>query len=282
METAFGFTRSTSFSSRARSRGRPHSTVCSVTSAPARVMISRMRVPKTPATTTSTRSPGSITEIAEASSAVRPEPGIAMTSPRLVWKMSRRARVTGSRILASKFRSYWMVAGWLIACTTGNGSSVGPGIIRMGWDWIVPQRMLASIETPLREAERRLRPGLGQAALLPPDQIEVSQVHEEARALTEDEDRIQAVHRVDQQGETAADREEPEGDRDHALLLPLRRDPLHQEAHREERLSQEAERQPEVLGRHHRFVSSVSRRARPGSATHIIGGVGGSQGVSPG
>ena len=74
-------------------------------------MISRIREPKTPATTTRARSPGSSTEIAEASSAVRPDPGIAMTSPRVVWKTSRSARVTGSSILTSKFMSYWMVAG---------------------------------------------------------------------------------------------------------------------------------------------------------------------------
>jgi len=33
-------------------------------------------------------------------------------------------------------------------CTTGNGSSVGPGIMRIGCDWVVPQRIVVSMETP--------------------------------------------------------------------------------------------------------------------------------------
>ena len=41
-----------------------------------------------------------------------------------------------------------MVAGWPMACTTGNGSSVGPGIMRIGCDWVVPQRIVVSMETP--------------------------------------------------------------------------------------------------------------------------------------
>jgi hypothetical protein len=98
-------------------------------------MISRMRTPNTPAPTTSTRSPGSMTDSAPASSAVRPEPGMMMTSP-LVWNTSRSASVVGSRTVSSKPRSYWMAGGWFSAWITGHGSSVGPGIIRIGRVWI--------------------------------------------------------------------------------------------------------------------------------------------------
>ena len=58
----------------------PSSTGNSVQSAPTRFMISRISTPNCPAPTTSTRSPGSITDSAPASSAVRPEPGSRMTS----------------------------------------------------------------------------------------------------------------------------------------------------------------------------------------------------------
>src|SRR5438046_2540794 len=128
--------RSASRSRRVRSRRAPHSTGNSVQSASIRFMISRMRMPNWPAPTTSTRSPGSMTESAPASSAVRPEPGIMCTSF-LVWKTSRRASVVGSRTSSSKLRSYWMDGGWFIAWMTGNGSSVGPGIMRTGrvWHW---------------------------------------------------------------------------------------------------------------------------------------------------
>ena len=80
-----------------------------------------------PATITSTRSPGSITDSAPASSAVRPEPGMTMTSLRGVWKTSRRARVVGSSTFTSKFWSYWMVGRLIHGLDDGQGSSVGPG-----------------------------------------------------------------------------------------------------------------------------------------------------------
>ena len=100
-------------------------------SAPTRPMISRMRAPNTPAPTTRTLSPGSMTDSAPASSAVRPEPGMMRTSP-LVWNTSRNASVVGSSTVSSKPRSYWMLGGWFMAWITGHGSSVGPGIIRTG------------------------------------------------------------------------------------------------------------------------------------------------------
>src|SRR3989454_2436611 len=77
-----------------------------------------------------------MTESAPVSSAVRPEPGIMITSF-FVWKTSRRASVVGSSTPSSKLRSYWIDGGWFIAWMTGKGSSVGPGIMRTGrvWHW---------------------------------------------------------------------------------------------------------------------------------------------------
>jgi hypothetical protein len=118
-------------SSASRSRARPHSLSKAVTVAPARSMISFMIWPKTPATTTTTRSPGSTSEAAAASSPVRPEPGIATTSP-VVWKICRRSRQAGSRISSSNGASYWIIGGRAIARSTRDGISVGPGIMRIG------------------------------------------------------------------------------------------------------------------------------------------------------
>src|SRR5712692_10709744 len=125
--------------------------------------------------------------------------------------------------------------------------------------------MVESMTAPL-PAGAGLRAGLGQAALLAPDQVEVAQVHEQAGPLTEDEDGVQAVDGVDQQGEATADREEPERDGNHALLLPLGGDPLDEEPAREERLSEESHRQPEMLLGHHcstlHIIAPLSTLAR--------------------
>ena len=137
----FGLTRSTSFSRRPMFRGCPHSTENSVTWAPTRLMISRISTPNCPATMTRTRSPGSTSEIADVSRAVRPEPGMMMTSPSAVWKTWRRARVVGSRMFRSKFWSYWIMGGWFMAWMTGHGSSVGPGIMRIGRLFPLAHRM---------------------------------------------------------------------------------------------------------------------------------------------
>src|SRR5690606_23131557 len=75
---------------------------------------------------------------------------------------------------------------------------------------------------------------------------EVAQVDEDAERLAEDDDRLALVEPVDERDEPAADGEEPEGDGDDAALLALARHPLHDEAHGEEQLADEAERQPEV------------------------------------
>jgi hypothetical protein len=54
-----------------------------------------------------------------------------MTSP-FVWNTSRSESVIGSSTVSSKPLSYWMAGGWFIAWMTGNGSSVGPGIMSSG------------------------------------------------------------------------------------------------------------------------------------------------------
>src|SRR6266508_2260973 len=315
-------------------------------------MISRMRPPNCPATMTTTRSSGSITETAEDSSAVRPEPGMTMISPFTVRKTRRSARVRGSRICTSKCWSYWIIGGWLMACRTGHGNSVGPGIMIVARVCGTPERMVGSIaqaplvrrrgasapdgrggQPPVGPADSAVgappRPtvgevsprldqlirrrgasapdgrggqppvgrvdldwsgaGFGQPPLLAPDQVEIAAVDEEPRRLAEDEDWIQAIDGIDQEREPTADGEEPERDRDDALLPPLGRDPLDQKAHREECLSQEAHRQPEVLRADHGQpfpgARHAARRGRHGAVPEfhrftLPETTGGLQGVS--
>ncbi len=88
-----------------------------------------------------------MTETAPASSAVRPEPGIKMTSP-FVWNTSRSACVVGSSTPSSKERSYWIVGGWFSAWMTGGGSSVGPGIMSTGRVRHWAQRTVTGMTSP--------------------------------------------------------------------------------------------------------------------------------------
>src|SRR5450755_887576 len=78
------------------------------------------------------------------------------------------------------------------------------------------------------------------------DKIEVADIDHKAQRLARDEDRVSAVERVDQQQRAAADREEPERDRNDASAGALGRDPLYHEAHGEESLRHESEQHPGV------------------------------------
>src|SRR5262249_12244889 len=247
---AFGRTRSASRARRSRSRRPPHSTGNSVASAPTRSMISRISRPNTPAPTTSTRSPGSITDSAPASSAVRPEPGMTSTSF-LVWNTSRRASVVGSSTPSSNERSYWIAGGWFMAWMTGNGSSVGPGIIRMGrvctWVQLIVDDTMRS---PWRPSAVILASRFHEGRRGAVDEPQVARVHEQAGALAENEDGIAPVDRIRKQGDAAAEREVPERERHHGAPKALRRDPLHEEPRREAGLAEQADRQPDVVRRH--------------------------------
>src|SRR6059036_707112 len=148
-----------------------------------------------------------MTESAPVSSAVRPEPGIMITSF-FVWKTSRRASVVGSSTPSSKLRSYWIDGGWFIAWMTRNGSSVGPGIMRTGrvWHWaqliVTGSSFVAGI----------LACGSGGDALgVAQDEVEITRVDEETRPLTQNEHGVAPPQRVEEQRHAAADREIPEG-----------------------------------------------------------------------
>src|SRR5437762_4901555 len=81
-----------------------------------------------------------------------------------------------------------------------------------------------------------LTSAVGDALGVAIDEVEVPGVDEEARGLAEDEHRVEPVDRVRQQRHATAHREQPEGAGHDALLRALRRDPLVEEARREERL----------------------------------------------
>src|SRR5207248_2660275 len=82
------------------------------------------------------------------------------------------------------------------------------------------------------------------------DEVEVPRVDEQPRALAEDEDGVTPVERVEQERDAAADGEIPELFWDDAFLFALGGDPLNEEASREERLADEADREPHVVRCH--------------------------------
>src|SRR5215472_8645739 len=154
-----------------------------------------------------------------------------------------------------------MMGGWFRVWMTGKGSSVGPGIIRISRVWGMAHLIgsaLAGLMESMSFRRKRLRSGLGEPALLAPDEIEVAKVNEETRALPQDEHRIAAVNRIDEQDAAAADGEEPEGEGNDALPLALGGDPLHEEAAEEEALPQESDGQPELLSRHHQRLTGFA------------------------
>src|SRR5882672_2432087 len=75
-------------------------------------------------------------------------------------------------------------------------------------------------------------------------EIEVARVDEHAKTLAQDEHRVADVERIAEQQHSAADREEPEGDRHDHLAGALGGDPLHEKAHREHDLCDIAEQHP--------------------------------------
>src|SRR5206468_946037 len=197
-----------------------------------------------------------------------------------------------------------------MAWITGNGSSVGPGIMRTGrvWHWaqlIVNTWLLCSgdreigshrgwpdigasrLRTPDLDAVRAVGSAFwfsARARLVRParaaphhrsrrysncpcrghfsmrsgggvlgvaeDEVEVARVDEQAGALTQNEDGIAAPERVEQEGQSTADREIPEGARHHALAETLGRDPLDEEARGEEGLSEKSDGEPNLIRGH--------------------------------
>src|SRR5215831_4377316 len=162
-----------------------------------------------------------------------------------------------------------MMGGWFRVWMTGKGSSVGPGIIRISRVWGMAHLIgsaLAGLMGSMSFRRRRLRPGLGEQALLAPDKIEVAKVDEETRALPQDEHGVAAMNRVDEQDGAATDGEEPEGDGNDALPPALGGDPLHEEAAEEEALPQESDGQPELLSRHDHRLRGFARLLLPHKA----------------
>jgi hypothetical protein len=77
-------------------------------------------------------------------------------------------------------------------------------------------------------------------------EIQVPEVNEIPREISQDENRVHAMNGVSEENKAATQAEIPEGNGDNALLFFLRRNPLEQEPHGEHRLANKAEDDPEV------------------------------------
>ncbi len=104
----------------------PHSLSTRVTRAPARAATSHMRSPNTPATPTTTPSPGSRRFTRHASMPAEPVALSGRVSGLSVPK-SRRSRSCTSSINARNCGSRWPTTGWAIASSTRAGALDGPG-----------------------------------------------------------------------------------------------------------------------------------------------------------
>src|SRR5688572_25695014 len=80
----------------------------------------------------------------------------------------------------------------------------------------------------------------------PVNEHQVAKVDDQPRALRDREHGVADVNCVDEGDDAARQGEVPEDDGDVADLLPLRRDPLHDESRPEEELAGQAEGDPEV------------------------------------
>src|SRR4029077_17551692 len=76
--------------------------------------------------------------------------------------------------------------------------------------------------------------------------MKIAQVNEYTERLAGDEDHVLAVEGINQKQETAADREQPKSHGDDAVASARGGDPLDQEAHREQRLSNKPEQHPPI------------------------------------
>src|SRR3954453_10188338 len=78
------------------------------------------------------------------------------------------------------------------------------------------------------------------------DQHQIADVHDQCRSLAEDDDGVATEDAVDGHEDAAGHRKIPESDRHMADPAALGCDPLHEEARRDERLRDEAERGQQV------------------------------------
>src|SRR5262249_43164668 len=94
----------------------------------------------------------------------------------------------------------------------------------------------------------RLDADLLRLEVAPPahDEIELAQEHEDTEPLAGERPGVRPIDRGGQPQQTAGDREEPEGDRNHAAALPFACDPLHEETAGEHQLRNKAEDHPPI------------------------------------
>src|SRR5262245_24651124 len=81
------------------------------------------------------------------------------------------------------------------------------------------------------------------------NEVEIAGIDEDARTLAKDEHGVEPVDRIGQQRQAAPNGEIPERGRDHALPAAFRRDPLYEEARREQRLAEQADSEPDLVRR---------------------------------
>ena len=79
------------------------------------------------------------------------------------------------------------------------------------------------------------------------DEIEITDVDEEADYFADDEDGVETIDSIREQRDTSRDREIPERDWNDTSFLMFGCDPLEYDSHSEERLAKETDGDPNLL-----------------------------------
>src|SRR5262245_6034041 len=103
-------------------------------------------------------------------------------------------------------------------------------------------------------------------ALAKPDEVEITRVDHETGRLAHNEHGINPVARIGEQHDPAEEAEIPERLRHGARARLFRRNPLHEEAHREQELSDQADADPDELGGR-RCAPPLNKARREGHGT---------------
>lgn len=86
--------------------------------------------------------------------------------------------------------------------------------------------------------------GTSGMALMPPDEIDVSQIDKNAQTLPQNENDIFSVYSIGEDDQSTCQAEVPEGFRYDAFPCALAGDPLIDKAHHEHALTKQAKRNP--------------------------------------
>src|SRR5579875_2224869 len=147
-----------------------------------------------------------------------------------------------------------------MSATEGDAAAIGGGSA-------MACSRCGSLRRARRIGKRRIRAPLRRRlSAMTMDEVEIAEIDDEAAGLAGHEGPAPKMDRIDEADCRPCDAEIPEGVGHHALARPLALDPLHDEAHEEHALADEAHRGPDLFGGHRLLLAfgmgALNRGAR--------------------